>query len=462
MAAQIGGDASRKRAFVLVDKDQARGVFSSWDAAEAHADEHGLSLDRLLEFETDSDHPNHLHLMAAQWDGEWKFVGEWSKFAPYWAVPPSRIRLDHYHARGNVFVLFRQHEFPWRPGILQKINPMAPDQSMRFAEVALPDKPTPPPAEWKPKLSPLKPLGNTPTPTPASTSDTTASPGPQPAPSIPAAPAVSAKKPPAPLIPEPEPPIEELPVREPPAEPGSPIKQAGQPPAPGTPKPRITFQKKQPLRLKSQQPGPKPIPDFKPAPLPPATSPEPTHSSVELAQEEMAAQQESASDSATGKPRRIWPLRVLVPIFAVFLCWGGGIFWVVKPEPTAQNILSQVTTLSRARVLVIEPDQIFFQLEVDPINQQRWVQSLQLMPISETDPILVPTYHTLDTWQRGNGFVRPPYADIEVREWWDLRLRIVQHGFFHEWEDGSMLILDLESDLLIGWSRALRLPELLN
>jgi hypothetical protein len=101
-------------------------------------------------------------------------------------------------------------------------------------------------------------------------------------------------------------------------------------------------------------------------------------------------------------------------------------------------------------------------LEVDPIDQQRWVKSLQLDPISEADPFFIPTYHTLDTWQKGQGFVRPPYADIEVREWWKLRLRTVRYGFYHQWDDGSILLLDLESDLLIGWSYAARLPDLLN
>jgi hypothetical protein len=257
--------------------------------------------------------------------------------------------------------------------------------------------------------------------------------------------------------------VEETP---PPVAPASPdTSSAASPPASGAEaqKPRISFQKKKPLRLKSQKVGPKPIPDFKPAPPPPSAI-NTERSSVELAQAQLAAQQNAAEQSGapSGKPRRIWPLRVLVPIFAVFICWGGGIFWVFKPEPTAQNILTQVTTLARARVMVIEPGQIFFQLEVDPINQQRWVQSLGLIPVSETEPILIPTYHTLDTWQKSSGFVRPPYANIEVREWWKLRLRTIRYGFFHEWEDGSILILDLESDLLIGWSRAQRLPELLN
>jgi hypothetical protein len=391
MAAKLGADghSAQRRAFVLVDKDTAQGVFSSWDAAETFADENHFSLDRLLEFETNRDHPDHLHLMAAKWEDGWKFVGEWSKFAPYWESAPSHIRLDHYHARGRNFVIFRQIEFPWKPGLLQTINPMAPDEALRFDEPVKPAPESPRPPQFQPKLSPLKPLGRPQPPKPAETPD---------------------KPVRGPLIPEPEPPVEETPAN---TETQKPQLAASRTPnapleiadgevaglSPNAPKPKISFQKRKPLRLKSQKQGPKPIPDFKPAPPPPTSTVDPHHSSVELAQAQVAAQVAAVREQrdAGEKPRRIWPLRVLIPIFSIFLCWGGGLYWVFKPEPTAQNMLTQVTTLARARVLVIEPGQIFFQLKVDPIDQQRWVKSLQLDPISEADPFFIPTYHTLDT-----------------------------------------------------------------
>lgn len=447
MASQLGarGHGERYRAFVLVDKRKAQGVFRSWDEAEAFADENNFSLDHLFEFETKSAHPDHLHLMAARWDEGWQFVGEWSRFAPYWESPPSQIRLDHYELKGDKFVLFRQCEFTWRPGLLQTINPMAPDEALRFSERAQPKpKPPAPPAPERPRVSPLKPIGQPPR-EPATEPEKPPVKGPEKLP--------EPGKPP--LLGEPEQPVDR------PATDKQPVREE---PHPNAPKPKISFQKRKPLRLKSQKAGPKPIPDFKPPPPPPLGENDAAPSSVELAQAQLTAVKESLEkrDQPTGKPKRIWPIRVLLPIFAIFICWGGGIFWVFKPEPTAQNILDQVTTLARARVLVIEPGQIFFQLPVDPINQQRWVQSLELDPILETEPFLIPTYHALDTWQRSSGFVRPPYAAVEVREWWNLRLRTVRFGFYHQWEDGSILLLDLESDLLIGWSYAPRLPDLLN
>ena len=51
---------------------------------------------------------------------------------------------------------------------------------------------------------------------------------------------------------------------------------------------------------------------------------------------------------------------------------------------------------------------------------------------------------------------------VEVEEWWNLRLRKVKFGFFLDWEDGSSLILDLESDTLNGWMRVERVPDVLN
>ena len=451
MASKLGshGQDESRRAFVLVDKDIARGVFRSWDDAEDFANENNFSLDNLLEFETKKDYPDHLHLMAAKWGAEWKFVGEWSKFAPYWESAPSQIRLDHYHVKGGEFVIFRQCEFTWRPGLLQTINPMAPDEALRFSEQAKP-KQEAPGSEQRSKISPLKPIGGFQKTEPDSKPETPEKAG----------------KPP--LIGDPEPPVESIQPKPKLSTTASgtsqTTEQVQKESAPDTPAAKISFQKKKPLRLKSQKAGPKPIPEFKPPPPPPVGSSDAHASSVELAQAQLAAESNLSGegDATAGKPRKIWPIRVLLPIFAIFICWGGGVFWVFKPEPTAQKILDQVTTLSRARVLVIEPGQIFFQLPVDPINQQRWVQSLGLDPISETEPFSIPTYHALDTWQKSSGFVRPPYAAVEVREWWNLRLRTIRYGFYHEWEDGSILILDLESDFLIGWSYASRLPDLLN
>ncbi|HSH09582.1 MAG TPA: hypothetical protein VK995_04295, partial [Oceanipulchritudo sp.] len=121
-----------------------------------------------------------------------------------------------------------------------------------------------------------------------------------------------------------------------------------------------------------------------------------------------------------------------------------------------------LASLRNARTIVFEPDMVFFQLEVEPSHQERWIQSLRLKPLEKDAFLTMPTYHALDTWTRPEGFVRPPYAMVEVEEWLDLRLRKIQYAFVHRWDDGSILILDLESDMMIGWGYAKRYPELLN
>ena len=158
MAGPVGSShgSPRQRVFVLVDEDAAKGVFFTWEAAEAFADENRYSLDKLMEYETRSDYPDHLHLMAALWEDDlWIFQGSWSRKRPDWKTPPKKVRLDHYHARGSSFHLLRQREFDWEDGLLEQIHPMAPDSALRVepASAAPVEKP-----QWKPSLSTIKPL----------------------------------------------------------------------------------------------------------------------------------------------------------------------------------------------------------------------------------------------------------------------------------------------------------------
>lgn len=457
MAAQLnkGPNSSRRRVFVLVDKGDAKGVFSSWDAAESYADDNRYSLDHLYEFETKPDHPDHLHLMAAQWNGVWQFAGEWSKKTATWKQPPERIRLDHYHAMGGKFHLLRQMEFKWRESVLEQINPMAPDAAMKIDyQIKSVPPPTPKP-QWKPKLSPLRPIdepGNRekPTDSPKDIKD--------------------AEEPPA-DNPTPRPPLMEEAPPDPPAEKEAPEalpeeSPEAEPPTEPVPeeRPKISFTRKNPLRLRTDRASPRPIPDFRneqdSPPEPPTTTaglPKPG-GEPEPAVEELIEE----PDESPGKPRRVWPMRLIVPVAAIVLCWAGGLYWALKPPATTQSIITDVTSLASARTLAIEPGQIFFQLEVDPIHQQRWVRSLGLLPIPFGKTFTLPQYHALDTWEKPEGFIRPPYAEVEVREWWDLRLRRISYGFFHEWEDGTVLIMDLQADLLLGWGHARNFPELMN
>lgn len=461
-AMNLNNRAGRRRVFVLVDKGKAQGVFNSWEAAEAYADENRFSLENLMEYETRPDHPDHLHLMAAKWDDSWEFVGEWTRKKPSWNKPPQQIRLDHYHARGPEFRLLRQNEFHWKEGLLEKVNPMAPDSAMVPEEST---KAATPPPQWKPKLAPLKPVAKPSPPPPEppqgpEPSKTPEEPEPSETGSAPAPiPPVEKIKPRLSTTPPLIDPLEESESGEPQApEKPAPAKSEKKEVPPLSEKSKIAFQKRNRLRLKSDKLSPKPIPVFDTRNTHGEAS-TPGKSTVELAHME---QVKTPTPEEAVEPRKVIPLRLILPIAAIIVCWGLGIFYVFRPEPTAQKMLPEITTLARADVLIIEPGQVFFQLPVDPVNQHRWVQTLELNPVSAEETLAIPTMHTLRTWEKPEGFIRPPYAAVEVREWWDLRLRPITYGFYHQWEDGSILILDLESDLLIGWAHIKRLPDLLN
>ncbi|MGC9451046.1 MAG: hypothetical protein ACP5I4_06315 [Oceanipulchritudo sp.] len=445
-----------RRVFVLVDQGIAKGVFLSWEAAETYADENRLSLDHLMEYETRRDYPDHLHLMAAKWDGDWQFQGEWTRNIPQWPKPPRKVRLDHYHAKGDGFQLLRQREFIWEPNLLGKINPMAPDAAI------MPRNPKPssgtasfPEPQWKPKLAPLKPLKPTPPEGesfPESGKETPVT-SPENGDSPPVA-RSDRKDTAASDFPQPEKP--KLSLRSgtpPPLKPDAPVAPVAEPK-----KPKIAFQKRQPLRLKKQV-GPKPIPSFKPVTPPPM---DPHTGKMKIPR--TTAPGEIPRGAPVKKPgkRRLWPMRLIIALVALVAGWAGGLYWALRPEPTAAEISGTITSLANARTMVIEPQMVFFQLPVDPVHQHRWQKALGLNPISRHDPIPIPTFHTLSTWEKPEGFIRPPYGVVEVEEWWNIRTRKVSFGFIHEWEDGSVLILDLESDLLIGWANVHLLKELLN
>lgn len=472
MAPPIGDDAetARRRVFVLVDKDVARGVFSSWDAAETYADENRFSLDHLLEFQTNPDHPDHLHLMIARWAGVWKFVGLWSKTPPKWPLPPEKIRLDHYHALGTGFHLLRQKEFVWREEILDQINIMAPDAALQIdARIkSVPPKPSPAP-QGKPKLEPLQSNDRGPTHPP--TAQAVHAPHKEPVQAEESPVSAVDKDSPSPIPTEKvKPKLAYAPERENRAPQGPPAPALASNPAteikPLAERPKISFTKKTRLRLKTDRQAPKPIPSFRPNPVvvvPEASQIPPAANSLPLSpvsSPDMEAV--PVVEAPAEKVHRIWPMRLIVPVACLFIFWAIGIFLALKPERTTQSLLAEVTTLANARLLPIEPGHVFFQLEVDPVHQQRWVRSLGLNPIPFGQTYTFPQYHALLTWEKPDGFIRPPYGEVEVRDWWDLRLRKISYGFFLSWEDGSILILDLQSDMLLGWGKAHHFPNIMN
>ena len=189
-----------------------------------------------------------------------------------------------------------------------------------------------------------------------------------------------------------------------------------------------------------------------------------TRSSVELAQQDsnaMAPKRRPVGEHSV-TPRKVWSLKLILTVVGCVLFWAAGLFWVLRPEPTAASIVAEVATLGRARTIVVEPEMVFFQLDIPPAHQERWIETQQMEPIDPLQPIGIPTYHAIDTWEKPAGYIRPPYAAVEVDEWWNLRQWNIQYGFTREWEDGSIMILDFESDTLIGWVRAKLLREVMN
>ncbi|MEX0323670.1 MAG: hypothetical protein AB3N63_16025 [Puniceicoccaceae bacterium] len=446
MAGPVGGNqpfSIRKRVFVLVADQNVQGVFTSWDAAEQFAERNSLPLDRLMEYETARGDPDHLHLMTVQWENTWAFHGQWPRKAPRWPYPPKKVRLDHYHQRGDKFYLFRQKEFEWQEDLFMKINPMAPDRALEQnaptvrADTGL--KQAPPSKGLKPVLGPVgkiekdKPEPDSKPDTPVKKEET----------SVPKE-ETSEKKEPVKLA-EPVKPGTKKPLLE--------------PEVPDQPPEQVPFKKKPALRLKTGK-SPQPIPTFQTTPL---VEEEESVSSVEMAYSDpAAAPRKKASEQPVGKAKRVWSIKLILPLVALVACWAGGIWWALRPEPTAAMKVAEVVTISSASKIVLEPDTVFFQLPVDPIHQERWIQTLGMQPINEMEGVRIPTHHALSIWEEPNKYVRPPYALVEVDEWMNIKLRDVRYGFVYEWEDGCIIILDLESDQMIGWTRIKDLSEVMN
>lgn len=441
MAGQVGGNRPygiRKRVFVLVADSNVQGVFTTWDAAEAYAEKHSLPLDKLMEYETSRSDPDHLHLLTVQWESTWAFHGQWPRKTPNWPYPPKKVRIDHYHLRDNRFYLFRQKEFEWQSDLFLKVNPMAPDRAL---------EPKSPTVRADSGLKPVQPTkGLKPLQGPAGGNQNKDT-----AKSEPAASnediqkeEASSKKEPVKLA-QPTPP-------------GT-IKTDNKPEVTDRPPDQIPFRKKPALRLKTGK-SPQPIPTFQSTPT---TDDAKSVSSVEMAYKDpAAAPKKKVTHEPAGKTKRVWSIKLILPLVALVACWAGGLWWALRPEPTAAMKIAEVVTLSNASKIVLEPDTVFFQLPVDPIHQERWIQSLGMQPINEQIGVRIPTHHALSIWEQADKYIRPPYALVEVDEWMDIKLRDVRFGFKYEWEDGCIIILDLESDQMIGWTRIKDLSNLMN
>lgn len=378
MAGTVSGQSGRasRRVFVLVADRQLRGVFLSWEEADAFAEANRVSLEGLLEFTTRSDHPDVLLLCSALWDRDWEFVGQWASSTAPFEKRPQKVRLDYYQLSATDARRIHQRDFPWQRDLFQKIDPLGTSS-----------------------MPPVDP-------------------------------------PVAPPVPDPRVRPPRLSLRTPDSAQGS-----------GPSKPR--------LRLKHRT-TPPPIPRFAPQEIPEEGELAPASVVLDSVHEEMEKLAHSGGlKSAPPEPDPDIEIRSLQPYlawFAVVACWALGLFLFLQPRPTATEAALSLISLAQADLIAIEPGQVFFQLKVPPIHQRRWSQSLGLEPIPGGRIIRVPQHHALSTWAQPAGYFDPPFAESEVRDWWELRFRKIINGYYRELEDGGILVLDLNDDLLIGWA----------
>jgi hypothetical protein len=407
-----GTGSDRRRVFVVLLGDDSLMLFPTWEAAEQCADKRQLPLDHIHEFETDLHHPEHLHLLFAASGGAWDFHGKWPTREPEWKIQPDRIRLEHFHVQGPGFRLFRRKVFPWRPGLLARIDPMAPEAVLNeFVQPMAPSK-TPGPSDAaegsQTEKRPLRLKRDRPPSDAPPSSRRSSSPE-------------NAIRPPVtprlPIRPEPEP------VAEP-----APSQKAAPPPETPVPSPAVEETVRPPKSIPAEaEPEPESTPESSP---------------------------ESTPEPHPEKVRRIWPMRLIAVTACTVLFWIAGLVYPFLPVRTTEEIIAPVAPLRQATRVAIEPGFIYFERPVDPIHQQRWVQTLELDPIPFGRSLSVPAYEVLISWERPEVLIPPPFSGESVAEWWNPRQRRVAHGFYHQWEDGSLLILDLQRNALVGWGQA--------
>lgn len=390
---------------------------------------------RTLEYQTSPEQPDCLFLISTLGERGWQLAGEWPREEPRWSKPPQRIRLEHFQLEGDAFHRVRQLEFPWRSGLCGKMDPSASEDDLR----ALAESLATPAASWRPKLT-LKPIqDNVPEPEKGSKAAPEAAP--------------KATEPPVPSS-------EPQPAQKPDSRESVPI---------SPPKARLTLAKGS--GLFSRRNAPAPIPAFK-------TDPNAAGPAVDF--DTRRAQQ--PIDEAQEREARFVPIHLredaegdfdlphghtlirLLALTGVVLCWVIGLFLALRKDSGELGDLGQILSLQTADVVTIEPDRVFFRLPVEPSQQMRWARNLKLQPIESGREFRLPTLHLLRSWEKPDTFIRAPFSIVEVTDWWDspLHRQVVSRGYYREWPDGSLLILDLSSDQLIGWARVHQLAEVMN
>lgn len=137
-------------------------------------------------------------------------------------------------------------------------------------------------------------------------------------------------------------------------------------------------------------------------------------------------------------------------IALVGLCWCVGLLIALSRSSEGVPSNHSLPAMPGARSWKIG-DQILFEGFVNPAHQQRWADSLQLKPIPNTAPLVLPEYDILPNWIVRKGHLRAPFSDEEVRNWWSENASQISQGYVRLFPSGGYVALDLQRDRLIGW-----------
>jgi hypothetical protein len=385
------------RAFVLCDNSRLAGVFTSFDEADIFADKQGLGLEHLTEYRLDAANAGHLFLMeVASAEGAWAYHGLWERNEPSFARIPEKVRLLGYKLEKGGFQRVFEKEYTWKKGLTVETDPLVERYGQFRLSEAAEDAP---PGERESPSAPKK-KGS------------------------------------------------KLTLREPKSN-------------------------SKPLRLK-QKKAPEPIPEFKSAPVGPAgptmtSLPESKSSprrSVDLdtAADELSDTLEK-QPVVTSKHRTVAPIPVWLTFIALAAAWTYGLLQLSeKTLPLEKQVNLSAELFTDAEVQVFEPSVVVFQKPVEASDPSSWVKAFDLEAIGRRAMILRLDLEHLQGWStidEGTGelYTAPESLDT-VAQWWEAGQVEVQQGYFRRWDDGSLLLLDIEGNRLYGWLKLEAVLEL--
>lgn len=419
---------------------------------------------------------------------------------PEWRPKLGALKSLSPQAKPGPAPLAPKPSVPPRPA-----GPLLPPEPPPSGEPVLPPEPpldeAPPPAPAEPASPPpgeepesprTKPESQ---PTPSAPEPTPPAPEPEPAQSEPEPaepePPVAEREPPKPEAARPEPPKppEPRPVSfkprieapqpkapEPEPEPPQPEPKAPEPKAPrpvlseASPKP-VPAPRKRPeprtgkpsLKLRTREDETQPIPHYQPAPGQEAPHPVKPEAPLSAKKTEVLYRSDLEEEEETGpvEIKTVWPLRLKFTLAAILVLWAIGIYRVFHEEPSAAFLAPTFTSLDPGRMVAVDKDYLHFEQTIEPVFLHQWIVDLELNPIPMGQSYTLPVTGPLQDWEQPGRTIEPPESIETIQNWWEPHLRTVATGYYRSWEDGSLIILEMETGSLLGWVHKDHLVELM-